>query len=204
MKSTRIAGAVTALLAVGAGIAGATANPASHYLLTTRTLPIGFVAVSSRSIPAATLNKASAANLGTCRGRNYVRYTSGAEAIFRDGGGTDRLQETVQLATSPSGARRDAQAGFAHLVACGRTVISGISWSMHRAFPITTTRTGARVGELTLTTVYHGIPIAYGIGIAQRGAAEAPVVFGPVSGPNVGLVIPATTSLLTRAAALLP
>jgi hypothetical protein len=204
MKSTRIALAGAAVLAIGAAVAGAATNPASLYLLTTRNLPTGFVAVSRHSIPAATLNKAGAANFGTCRGRNYARFTSGAEAVFRDGGGVDRLQETVQLAVSTAGARRDADAGFAHLVACRQTVISGITWSMHRAFPITVTRSGARIGELTLSTIYHGIPVAYGIGIAQRGKAEAPIIFGPVSGPNVGLVATATATLLARAAAVLP
>jgi hypothetical protein len=204
MTSTRITAAVAILLAVGATITGATANPASRYLLTVRDLPSGFVAVSKRTISTTTLNKSGAANFGTCRGRNYARFTAGAEAVFRDGGGADRLQESVQLATSSRGARRDAAAGFAHILACRQTVISGVTWSVRQAFPMTTTKSGARVGELTLTTVYHGVPIAYGIGIAQRGIAEAPLIFGPVAGRNVGLVIPATTSLLSRATAKLP
>jgi hypothetical protein len=206
-RTLALAGGVVGAAIVASGIGGASLGatvPAARYLLTTKQLPAGFYLNSVHAVPPKRLNTPAAATLGTCKGRQYVHWTSGAEAGFGVRSSWVGLDQMVALGTTLGGVRTDANMAYAQFVGCGWITIDKVVWTVHATSPMHNISNGARVGVLVLTGRLNGVPLAMGLGIAQRGHAETDLAYGPAVTPRPAPWGTKTLSLTLRAAGRLP
>jgi hypothetical protein len=90
------------------------------------------------------------------------------------------------------------------LIGCGWITIDKVVWTVHATSAMHNISNGARVGVLVLTGRANGVPLAMGIGIAQRGHGETSLVYGPAVTPRPAPWGTKTLGLTLRAAGRLP
>jgi hypothetical protein len=198
-----VMGAAIVASGVGAASLGATV-PAARYLLTVKQLPAGFYLKSVHAVPLKYLNSPASATTGTCKGRQYVHWTSGAKAVFGVRRSWVGLEQVVALGATLGGVRTDANMAYAQLVGCRTITIGKVVWTVHATSAMHNISNGARVGVLVLTGRSSGVPVVIGLGIAQRGHGETNLGYGPAVTTRPAPWGTKTLGLTLRAAGRLP